>query len=189
MKCFIFFALIAFASATTVVFYPIADAYLDSGHRDTNFGHVSDGYVFRDNYQTGDFYELVTKFNLSNLIGLPITPVVSAVVSYQQESVSQEEIPEITGPTLLFDAYTTYTNWTESAVTWNNPPISISRFLADYQDGDVNTVTFPVTAQINNALTAGTSLVAFRIHSAYSVVNIYMRESPIQVRPKLTITY
>lgn len=183
MKILLFFLCVSCCLAAQSIIYSIADAYLDSSQSTLNFGLFGDGYAFRDLGYTGAFYELVTKFNISQVP----TSIISATVVYKQQGVSNDEL--LSGPSLLFDVYTTSTEWTETGVTFSNPPVSSTKILTDYQDGDIYTVSFPVTATIASAKTANAPVVSFRVHSGYSAVMLFMKENGIQYRPYLSVTY
>jgi hypothetical protein len=167
---------------TTTILYPIADSYLDSGNPNTNYGTSLNGYTFKDIYGTGSYLDLVNMFNISQI---PST-IISAKVTYQQEYVSSDEIY---GPYIAFNAFETSTNWTETTITWNNRATDLRQILTNYQDGDINNVIYPVTGVVSDAKTGGRATVAFRLHSDYSEVCVFMRENSIQYRPYMTVTY
>lgn len=174
-------ALFALGSCLQTIIYPVADSYLDSSAGSTNYGTSSQGYVLKDTY-SGAYYDLVTMFNVSQLP----SSVTAATIVYNQEFVS---IDEIFGWYIVFTVFETWTNWTETAVTWNNPPTNKQTILVDHQDYDILTVKFPVTTQVNAAKSAGTHLVSFKVRSEYPEVAIYMRESSILYRPSMVVTY
>jgi hypothetical protein len=71
------------------------------------------------------------------------------------------------GPYLVHDIYETDTNWTETTATWNNPPNSLRKTHANYQDNNILALEAPATTVYTEAKSAGKQLVSFRIHSAY----------------------
>lgn len=146
-------------SWTTSV-YPVADSFLDSGNPNSNYGTLSTAYVYRDVYGNLAYFDLVTMFNISQLP----SSINSAKVSYKQQFLSADEI---LGPYNLHDVYEISTNWTETGVTWNNPPISLRRTHQNYQDYDILAVEWPATTVYNDAKLASRDTIAFRIQSSY----------------------
>lgn len=185
MKClfFILFTLVASTFGATTTVFPIADSYLDSGNPNTNYGSEYIGYVYQDIYGAGiPYFDLICMFNISTLPGI----ITKAEVIYQQIYISSDEIY---GPFLAHDVYEISTNWTESTVTWSNPPTTLRKTETDYQDNDIYHVIFPVTTIYEDAKSNSKQLIAARLHSTYQAVSVSMREDAIQYRPVLKVTY
>jgi hypothetical protein len=182
----IFLIGLAVCMAGQTILYPVADAYLDSSHPNTNYGggaHDYDGYVFRDLQSTGAYFDLIVRFDISSLP----TQIMSAVVTYNQQFVSSDELAQ--GPYLVFNVYEVNSTWSESTVTWNNAPSASSPYLPDHQDGDEAVVSFPVTSSVSAAVSASKQYVSYRLHSEDSQVMIYMREAGVQVQPHMIVVY
>lgn len=184
-KLIIFAILVGVAYCTQTCVTPSADSYLSNDNPTTNYGSTSDGWMGQDYSQllpTGDYFDIVTMFDISSL---PST-IIAANVIYKQQWVV---LDEILGPYLTFNVKEIATNWTESAVTWNNPPVTLSTIINNHQDYDTESVIFPVTTSYNNAKTASRTSISFRVYSAYSAVPVYMKEASIQYRPLLCVDY
>jgi hypothetical protein len=175
------FALVGVSYAANAVVYPAADAHIDSSRADTVLGTASEGFIGQDQ-TTGALFHLLAMFNIANF---PPT-VNSARIEYVQVYGTDEEM---FGPAFEFDVHLINSNFSEANVTWNNAPALASQLLDNHQDGDTEVLSFPCTTAINSAKSQGKTIFAVRISSSSSAARIYMRESSIDVRPILVITY
>jgi hypothetical protein len=181
---FIIFALIYISNCSITRIAPIADSWLNSYYPSTNYGSAQIGYCYNDAVLSAS-YDLVVMFNISTV---PST-LNSASIVYTQDGVDPNEA--ITGPQIEFELREVSTNWTESLVTWSNPPTHLSTILANYQDNDIDYIIAPVTSIVNSYKASSKSVIAFRLAGSYPFVPIYMREysSDPGFRPVLEVNF
>jgi hypothetical protein len=179
---FSFFAVFSQAAETSI--YPIADTYISSLllARNLNFGTLGLASAFKDGLTD---YNLLVQFNISTL---PVTTT-SVVLVFKQET---EEVGEaLLGPYIAFTVYELANNWTETGVTWNNPPVTLSSvYTTPYQDDNIDYVLAPVTSICLSYRNLAKNVISFSLHSDDPYVNVYTKETPYSTyKPHLHVTY
>jgi hypothetical protein len=178
----------------TTRLYPIADSILRNVYPNNNYGTVVTSPVFQDwgaddNNPTGDFYELVTMFNINSTF-IPGAIITAKIYYPQLNRVQAEVISEV-----VFDAWEIYTNWTETTVTYNNRPALRQSITTSHADGDIDNVIIPSSSAVIAAQNRGDKAVAFLASSFDHQLPINMREAALTnqwnepVRPYMDVVY
>lgn len=168
-KIFVFILFIYLADCAIVKLHPIADSWVNSYFPNANYGTSQFAYCYNDAILSAT-YDIVITYNIS----IVPSSLISANVVWTQDSVDPNEA--ITGPQTVFTLYEVSNNWTETTVTWNNPPTHLSTILSNYQDNDIDKIIGPVTSVVSNYRVGGKVLLSLRLTGNYPYVSVYTRE-------------